>query len=73
MNAFRPFMKAVAPAVLTLVAVGVDWLVNGTFNTQTGAIAITGLVSAVVTYFVPNTTAPPATATVAVESTRPET
>ncbi len=71
MDKFRPFMKAVAPAVLTLVAVGVDWLVNGTFNTQTGAIAITGLVSAIVTYFVPNTTVPPKTAVVQVESEQP--
>lgn len=49
-------MKAVAPALLTLIAVGVDWLVQGTFDKQTAAIAITGFAAAVVTYFVPNKT-----------------
>lgn len=50
----QPFMKAIAPAVLTVVGVGVDWLVVGTFDRQTAAIAITGLAASVVTYFTPN-------------------
>lgn len=53
-DSLKPFAKAIAPAVLTLVAVLVDWLVQGTFDRQTAAIAITGLAAAVITYFVPN-------------------
>ncbi len=55
----QPFMKAVAPAFLTLVAVGTQWLVNGTFDRQTGAIAITGLAASIVTYLVPKAPVPP--------------
>lgn len=55
-NNLKPFAKAIAPAVLTLVAVLVDWLVQGTFDRETAGIAITGLVAAIVTYFVPNAT-----------------
>jgi hypothetical protein len=50
----KPFAKAIAPAVLTLIAVGVDWLILGNFQRQTLAIAVTGLGAAIVTYFVPN-------------------
>jgi hypothetical protein len=50
----QPFLKAIAPAALTVVAVIVDWISQGKFDKQTAAIAITGLVSAIVTYFVPN-------------------
>jgi hypothetical protein len=51
----QPFAKAIAPALLTLIATLVDWLVVGTFNKETGAIVITGFLSSVVVYFVPNT------------------
>lgn len=62
----QPFLKAVAPAVLTVLAVLIDWAINGSFNKQTLTIAITGLAAAIVTYFVPNTqplvpTEPPVT------------
>lgn len=55
MQKLRPFLKAITPAVLTVIAVLVDWLILGKFEKQTLAIAITGLVSAVITYLVPNT------------------
>lgn len=69
-TSLQPFLKAVAPAVLTLVAVLVEWLINGTWSRTNTATAITGLVAATITYFVPNipaTTAPPDTALVAVD------
>jgi hypothetical protein len=54
----RPFAKAIVPAVGTVLAVVVQWAVNGSFDRQTAAIAITGLVAAIITYFVPNKTTP---------------
>jgi hypothetical protein len=52
--AWQPFAKAIMPAILTLIAASIDWLIQGTFNRQTTAIAITGLIAAIVTYLVPN-------------------
>jgi Na+/H+ antiporter NhaD/arsenite permease-like protein len=53
-TSLQPFLKAIAPALLTLVAVLVEWLVNGTWSRTNTATAITGLVAATITSFVPN-------------------
>jgi len=54
-GALGPFMKAITPALLSLVAAGVNTLVTGRIDQQTLVIAITGLGAALVTYLVPNT------------------
>jgi len=53
-KSLQPFAKAIAPAVLTIAGVLIDWLANGSFDKQTLTIAVTGLVTSVVVYFVPN-------------------
>ena len=54
LGALGPFMKAIAPALLTLIGAGTNALISGKVDQQTLVIAITGLVAAIVTYLVPN-------------------
>ena len=53
-GALGPFMKAIAPAILALVAAGANALISGKIDTQTLVIAITGVVGVIITYLVPN-------------------
>lgn len=54
MNAIRPYLKAVAPALLTLVAVLVQVLVTGEYDRAELVTTITGLASATITFLVSN-------------------
>jgi hypothetical protein len=54
MNAVRPYLKAVLPAVLALIGAGVQALVVGTVDKVTIATALTGVLSGVVTFFARN-------------------
>lgn len=56
MSKASPFLKAILPALGTVVAVAVQWGFGGTFDRQTATIAITGLIASIITYFVPNAT-----------------
>ena len=58
LGALGPFMKAIAPALLTLIGAGTNALISGKIDQQTLVIAITGLVAAIVTYLVPNAAKP---------------
>jgi len=58
LGALGPFMKAIAPALLTLIGAGTNALISGKIDQQTLVIAITGLVAAIVTYLVPNAAQP---------------
>lgn len=51
---WRPFAKALWPAILTIVAVGVQWVVTGEYDRAELVTTLTGLPSAIVTFFVPN-------------------
>jgi len=57
-RAFAPYLKAVAPAVGTLLAVGIQWAVTGEFGRAELATALTGLMAATLTYLVPNKETP---------------
>lgn len=46
--------KAVAPALLAIVAVLTDWIASGALDADALRIAIAGMVTAIVVYFVPN-------------------
>lgn len=50
----QPYAKAVTPAVLTLVAVGVQWVNSGVFDQDEVKTAVIGAVTAVLTYAIPN-------------------
>lgn len=50
-----PFAKALAPLMMSLVAVLTQWATTGTYDSAELATTLTGLVGAVVTYAVPNT------------------
>jgi hypothetical protein len=54
MNALRPYLKAVVPFVLTIIAVCAQWFVTGEFDKAEFATALTGALSALVTYAVSN-------------------
>lgn len=54
---WRAFAKAIVPAAGTVAALGIEWLATGAFDRAELATALTGLLSAVVVYLVPN--APP--------------
>lgn len=49
-----PFAKALVPAVAALLGVIVNTLIAGSFDKVSLATAITGVVMAALTYFVPN-------------------
>lgn len=51
-----PFAKAIAPALVTLLAVGIQVVATGEFDRAELATALTGLVAALSSYLVPNTT-----------------
>jgi hypothetical protein len=53
-NALKPYAKAAAPFVLSLVAVAVQWAVTGTYDEAELATQLTGLLAALVTFAVPN-------------------
>lgn len=55
MNAY---LKAIVPAVGTVLAVLVQWLASGQFGRAELATALTGLIAASVIYFVPNAPKP---------------
>lgn len=52
------FAKAIAPAVGTVIAVALQWVITGEFDRAELVTALTGLSAAVLSYWVPN--APPA-------------
>ena len=54
MSKLQPFLKAVAPAALTLLGTLAYSAVNGKFDKTSAVIAIVGFVGSAVTYFVPN-------------------
>lgn len=56
MNALRPYLKAILPALLTLVAVAVQWAATGAYDKAELATTITGLVSSLITFLVSNGT-----------------
>lgn len=53
------YMKALAPALLTLIGVGIHALVTGDFNPAEARIAASGLIASFITLIVPNVTIPP--------------
>jgi len=53
-----PFAKALAPLVLGVVAVLVQWAVTGTLNAGELSTAIAAVVTALTVYFTPNTPPP---------------
>lgn len=57
-----PYLKAIVPAVGTVLAVAIQWVATGTFSNAAFATALTGLLAATLTYLVPNgsSTATPA-------------
>lgn len=59
MNALRPYLKAILPAVGTVIAVLIQWGATGEFDRAELVTALTGLTSALVTYAVPNRPALP--------------
>lgn len=59
MNALRPYLKAVLPALLTVVAIIVQWAVTGTFDRPELATAVTGFASSLLTFMASNTTTVP--------------
>lgn len=48
------FAKAIAPAVVTVLAVGIQWVASGAFDRVELATALTGLLAAAVAFWVPN-------------------
>lgn len=61
MDALSAYLKAIVPALGTVIAVVAQWVVTGTFDRPELATAITGILAAAVTYLVPNGAgAPPA-------------
>lgn len=54
----RRYLKAIAPAALTVVGVLVHWLVTGSWNDSEWTLAITGLGAAIVALLVPNAPGP---------------
>lgn len=60
MTTIRPYLKAVLPALLTLVAVVVQWAATGAYDKAELATTITGLLSSLITYLVSNQVPEPA-------------
>lgn len=54
MSKLAPFAKAIAPAALTLVSVLVELVITKSFDELELSTAITGFLTSVVVYFVPN-------------------
>jgi hypothetical protein len=54
MNAIRPYLKAVLPALLTLIAVLVQWGVTGAFDKAELVTAITGFTASLLTFLAKN-------------------
>ena len=50
----QPYAKAASPAILTLIAVVGHWIATGEFDRAETATAVTGGLSALVSYLVPN-------------------
>lgn len=50
--------KAVAPAILAIVAVLTSWIASGTFDEAELRVAVAGVVTAIVVYLVPNSPDP---------------
>lgn len=50
----RPYMKAVQPALLTLLAVAIQWVVTGEYDRAELATTLTGFAAATVTYWTSN-------------------
>lgn len=53
-ESLQPYAKAVYPFVLSLIAVGVQWAVTGSYDRAELATQLTGLLAALVTLLVPN-------------------
>lgn len=49
-----PFAKALVPAVLGLVGVGLQWVTDGVLNEEELTTAVAALVTAILVYVVPN-------------------
>jgi hypothetical protein len=54
MSAVRPYLKAVLPALLTLIAVLVQWAVTGVYDKAELATTLTGLLASLVTFLAKN-------------------
>lgn len=50
----QPFAKAVTPALLTVLAIVVQWIVTGEYDRAELATTLTGLLAAATAYLVPN-------------------
>lgn len=50
----KPYAKAIAPFVLTVVTVLVNWVFTGALDATELHLAIIGAVTSLVTYLVPN-------------------
>lgn len=51
---WQNFAKALVPAGAAVLGVGIQWVATGEFDRAELATALTGLVSAVAVYLVPN-------------------
>jgi hypothetical protein len=50
----RPYAKAIGPFVVSLVAVAVQWLATGTYDQAELNTQLTGIVCALISYWLPN-------------------
>jgi hypothetical protein len=50
----QPFAKAIAPFALSLVAAGLQWASTGTYDGAELETNVTGILTALAVYFVPN-------------------
>ena len=53
-TSLQPYAKAIYPAVATLVAVGVQFVSDGTLDTTAVATAISGAFASIITLLIPN-------------------
>jgi hypothetical protein len=54
MSAIKPYLKAVLPALLTLLAIVTQWAVTGAFDKAELVTAITGFTASLLTFLVSN-------------------
>lgn len=50
----RPFAKALVPAVLGALSVPISWVATGDFDLGSFRLAVAGVLTAAVVYWVPN-------------------
>lgn len=51
---YQPYLKAIAPALFTLIAVVGQWVATGEFGRAEFATALTGALTSLLTFVVPN-------------------